>query len=227
MADFQEMDQEVAQLATDIGLSLPRLHQLVQKDDRYIGQLVSLGRTREFAEKASFIGDLRNVLGLMRSHGFSAHTAARLIGQTPENPVEISTTEDEDEEEEVEDQQEHRHEEEPQPDDKVSIASQDEDSAYPCSSSSSCIKSPSITSSDEEVVEAKRLKIDPDYQPSTTSGETTPATTTADNSQLPSEEEEISSSTDTEEEEDTLVLNDTTEEEEEEIEVAEQEEEEL
>jgi hypothetical protein len=217
------MDQEIAQLVTDIGLNLPRLHQLVQKDDRYIGQLVSLGRTREFAEKASFIGDLRNVLGLMRSHGFSAHTAARLIGQTPENPIEISTTEDEDEEE-VEDQQEHRHEEEPQPYDNTS---QDEDSVYPGSSASSCVKSPSVTSSDEDVVEAKRLRLDPDYRPSETSGETTPATTTASNSQLPSDEEEEQQETTETEEEDTFVPNDTTEEDEEEIEVAEQEEEEL
>jgi hypothetical protein len=219
MANLQEMDQEIAQLATDIGLSLPKLHQLVQKDERYIGQLVSLGRNRDFAEKASSIGDLRNILGLMRSHGFSAHTAARVIGQTPENPVEISTTEDE-EEEEIEDQ----HEEEPQPDHNTS---QDEDSVYPGSSASSCVKSPSVTSSDEDVVEAKRLRLDPDYRPSETSGETTPATTTASNSQLPSDEEEEELETTETEEEDTLVPNDTTEEDEEEIEVAEQEEEEL
>ncbi len=152
MADLEAMDHEIDELADEIGLSVARLQQLLQKDDRYIGQLISLGRSQEFAERASFIGDLRNVLGLMASHNFSAHTAARMIGQTPENPVEISTTEEEDEDE---DQQ---HE---------TSSSQDEASVYPGSSQSSCRDSQSVTSSeDEPTVKAKRLKRDPDYQPS-------------------------------------------------------------
>ncbi len=153
MADLQKMDSEIDELADEIGMSVARLQQLLQKDDRYIGQLIALGRSREFAERASFIGDLRNVLGLMASHNFSAHTAARMIGQTPENPVEILTTEDE--EDEDEDQQ---HE---------TPSSQDEASVYPDSSQSSCGDSQSLTSSeDEPTVKAKRLKRDPDYQPS-------------------------------------------------------------
>jgi hypothetical protein len=153
MSDLHKMDSEIDELADEIGLSVARLQQLLQKDDRYIGQLISLGRSREFAERASFIGDLRNVLGLMTSHNFSAHTAARMIGQTPENPVEISTTEDE--EDEDEDQQ------------PETPSSQDDVSVYPGSSGSSCGDSQSLTSSeDEPTVKAKRLKRDPDYQPS-------------------------------------------------------------
>jgi hypothetical protein len=215
MADLQKMDREIDQLTIDIGLSVQRLQQLLKKDERYIGQLISLGRSKEFAEKAFFIGDMRNVLGLMASHGFSAHTAARLIRQTPENPVEISTTEEEEDEEQQQQQQHQREIDAP--------SSLDEASVYPGSSGSSCIKSPSITSSDnEEAVRAKRIKMDPDYQPSETSGGTTPATTTASNSRLPSEEETEEEET-TESEDETFVPNDTTEEE---IEVAEEEEEE-
>ncbi len=151
MSDLQKMDSEIDELANEIGMSVARLQQLLQKDDRYIGQLIALGRSREFAERASFIGDLRNVLGLMASHNFSAHTAARMIGQTPENPVEISTTEDE----EDKDQQPR------------TPSSLDETSVYPGSSSSSCEDIQSVTSSeDEPTVKAKQLKRDPDYQPS-------------------------------------------------------------
>jgi hypothetical protein len=155
MTDLQKMDSEIDELADEIGLSVTRLQQLLQKDERYIGQLISLGRSQEFAERASFIGDLRNVLGLMNSHNFSAHTAARMIGQTPENPVEISTTEDE--EDEDEDQQPR------------TPSSQDDASVFPSSSDSSCGDSQSLSSNeDEPTVKAKRLKRDPDpdYQPS-------------------------------------------------------------
>jgi hypothetical protein len=148
MSDLQKMDSEIDELADEIGLSVARLQQLLQKDDRYIGQLIALGRSQEFAERASFIGDLRNVLGLMASHNFSAHTAARMIGQTPENPVEISTTEDEDDEDE-------------QP---RTPSSQDDASVYSDSSDSSYEDTQS--SEDEPTVKAKRLKRDPDYQPS-------------------------------------------------------------
>ncbi len=149
MADLQKMDNEIDELADEIGLSVARLQQLLQKDDRYIGQLIALGRSREFAERASFIGDMRNVLGLMHSHNFSAHTAARMIGQTPENPVEISTTEeDEDEEDEP----------------PRTPSSQDDESVYPDSSQSS--HEDTESSEDEPTVQAKKLKRDPDYHPS-------------------------------------------------------------
>jgi hypothetical protein len=210
MANFEAMDREIDELADEIGLGVARLQQILQKDGQYIEQLVSLGRSQEFAERASFIGDLRNMLGLMASHNFSAHTAARMIRQTPENPVEISTTEDEEDEDE----------EQQQPQQLETSSSQDEASVYPGSSESNCVESLSISSSeDEPAVEAKRLKLDPDYLPSDTSVESTPATTAA-NSRLPSEEETEEEET-TESEEETFVPNDTTEEE---IEVAEEEE---
>jgi hypothetical protein len=212
MANFEAMDREIDELADEIGLGVARLQQLLQKDEQYIEKLVSLGRSQEFAERASFIGDLRNVVGLMASHNFSAHTAARMIRQTPENPVEISTTEDEEEEDE----------EQQQPQQQEASSSQDEASVYPGSSESSCAESLSISSSeDEPAVEAKRLKLDPDYLPSDTSVESTPETTAA-NSQLPSEEESEEEETTESEEDETFVPNDTTEEE---IEVADEEEE--
>jgi hypothetical protein len=205
------MDREIDELADEIGLGVARLQQLLPKDDQYIEKLVSLGRSQEFAERASFIGDMRNVVGLMASHNFSAHTAARMVRQTPENPVEISTTEDEEDEDEEQQQ--------PQ----ETLSSQDEASVYPGSSASSCRESLSISSSeDEPAVEAKRLKLDPDYLPSDdTSVESTPETTAA-NSQLPSEEESEEEETTESEEDETFVPNDTTEEE---IEVADEEEE--
>ena len=212
MANFEAMDREIDELADEIGLDVARLQQLLPKDEQYIEKLVSLGKSQEFAERASFIGDLRNVVGLMASHNFSAHTAARMVRQTPENPVEISTTEDEEDEDE----------EQQQPQQQGS--SQDDVSVYPGSSESSCRESQSISSSeDEPAVEAKRLKLDPDYLPSDTSVESTPETTAA-NSQLPSEEESEEEETTESEEDETFVPNDTTEEE---IEVAEEEEDSL
>ena len=148
MTDLQKMDREIDELADEIGLSVDRLKQLLQKDDRYIGQLIALGRSQEFAERASFIGDLRNVLGLMASHNFSAHTAARMIGQTPENPVEISTTEEEDEDDE---------DEQPR-----TPSSRDAES----NNSSQSSWEDTQSSEDEPTVQAKRIKRDPDYQPS-------------------------------------------------------------
>jgi hypothetical protein len=216
MANFEAMDREIDELADEIGLDVARLQQLLPNDEQYIEKLVSLGRSQEFAERASFIGDLRNVVGLMASHNFSAHTAARMIRQTPENPVEISTTEDEEEEDEEPQQQ---------PQQQESLSSQDEASVYPGSSENSCAESQSISSSeDEPAVEAKRLKLDPDYLPSDdTSVESTPETTAA-NSQLPSEEESEEEEETTESEDETFVPNDTTEEE---IEVAEEDEDNL
>ncbi len=154
MSDLETMDREIDELADEIGMNVTRLQQLLQKDDRYIGQLIALGRSREFAERASFIGDLRNVLGLMASHNFSAHTAARMIGQTPENPVEISTTEDDEDEED----------EQPR-----TPSSQDDESVYPDSSQSSWEATES--SEDEPTVQAKRFKRDPDYHPSSDENE--------------------------------------------------------
>jgi hypothetical protein len=149
MADLQKMDNEINELADEIGMSVDRLQQLLQKDERYIGQLMALGRSREFAERASFIGDMRNVLGLMASHNFSAHTAARMIGQTPDNPVEISTTEEEDEDEE---------DEQPR-----TPSSRDDESD---DSSQSSWKDTESSEDEPPTVQAKRVKRDPDYHPS-------------------------------------------------------------
>ncbi len=71
-----------------------------------------------------------------------------MIGQTPENPVEISTTEDEEDEDE-------------QP---RTPSSQDDEAVYPDSSQSSWEDTQS--SEDEPTVQAKRLKRDPNYHPS-------------------------------------------------------------
>jgi hypothetical protein len=149
MSDLETMDREIDELADEIGMTVTRLQQLLQKDERYIGQLIALGRSREFAERASFIGDMRNVLGLMASHNFSAHTAARMIGQTPENPVEISTTEEEDEDEE---------DEQPR-----TPSSRDDESD---DSSQSSWEDSQSSEDEPPTIQAKRLKRDPDYQPS-------------------------------------------------------------
>jgi hypothetical protein len=149
MSDLEAMDNEIDELADEIGMSVARLQQLLQKDERYIDQLIALGRSREFAERASFIGDMRNVLGLMASHNFSAHTAARMIGQTPENPVEISTTEEEDEDEE---------DEQPR-----TPSSRDDESD---DSSQSSWEDSQSSEDEPPTVQAKRVKRDPDYYPS-------------------------------------------------------------
>jgi hypothetical protein len=81
----------IAELVADIGLSETELRRVLRKDKPYINRLVVLGYSRDEAEEHSFIGDLRNVLSLMRSHQFSIKTAARILWQTPEDPYEFSS----------------------------------------------------------------------------------------------------------------------------------------
>ncbi len=150
------MAEEIAELADDIGLPVEMLQDLLPRDNPFVDRLVEMGYDEVSANEVSFIGDLRNVIILMRSHGVSARKAANLLRQTPESPFESDSTED-------------------------------------ISSSSS---------SDDETTEAKKLKLDPDYVPSTASE----GTLSAANSQEPSEEEEekeekpLSEETETEEE---------------------------
>jgi hypothetical protein len=86
----------VDELVAEIGLPEQELRRVLRRDDRYINRLIVLGLPEDEAEYQSFRADLQNVLSLMRSHRFSAKTAARILGQTPEAPFEFnSTTEDE------------------------------------------------------------------------------------------------------------------------------------
>ncbi len=159
------------ELIADIGESEEELKRVL-KDRAYINRLVVLGYTREEAERYSFIGDLQNILSLMRSHQFSAKTAARLLGQTPDSPYEFKSTEEEDEEEEP------------------PHTESDDTTSYPSSPSTSHLwSSCSITSSsseDDTPAARKRIKLDPDYVPS---NDTTPADTAA-SSQVSSENEQ-------------------------------------
>jgi hypothetical protein len=176
MANYSYTDNTIAELIADIGESEEELERVLKKDRAYINRLVVLGYTREDAERYSFIGDLQNILSLMRSHQFSAKTAARLLGQTPDSPYEFESTEEEDEETEDE-------EEEPPP------TESDDTTSYPSSPSTSHLwSSCSITSSsseDDTPAARKRIKLDPDYVPS---NDTTPANTAA-SSQVSSESE--------------------------------------
>jgi hypothetical protein len=191
MASFSNIDNTIADLVTDIGLSEAELKRVLKKDTEYINRMIVLGYTREEAEKYSFLGDLQNILSLMRSHQFSPKTAARLLGQTPDSPYEFSSTEEEEEEED---------ENEPtRPTDEEA----EESTTYPSSPNSISLRSScSITSSDDEAVERKRIKLDPDYEPSTDSEGTTPAVTppssqgSSDDEKEEEEEEESESSED-------------------------------
>ncbi len=62
-----------------------------------------MGYNQEKAEEISFIGDLRNVISLIRSHGSSAKTADNILRQTPDEPFNFESTEEEEEEEEEKD----------------------------------------------------------------------------------------------------------------------------
>jgi hypothetical protein len=92
------MDIEIRDLANNFGTSIEDLQQLLKTDEAYVDRLIS--QTQEEAEQVPFIGDLRNVLGLMRSHNTLAKTAARFLGQTPDDPFNLSPIEEETEEEE-------------------------------------------------------------------------------------------------------------------------------
>jgi hypothetical protein len=107
MATYSYTDNTIGELIADIGLSEEELKRVLKKDRAYINRLVVLGYTREEAERYSFIGDLRNILSLMRSQQFSAKTAARLLGQTPNSPYEFDSTEEDEEEEPPHEECEH------------------------------------------------------------------------------------------------------------------------
>jgi cobalamin biosynthesis protein CobT len=117
-----------------------------------------MGYDEESANDVSFIGDLRNVIILMRSHGVSAKTAASLLRQTPELPFEFDSPEEEQEED----------------DDQENKENENETETNSSSSSSSC----------DESKEAKQARLDPDYCPSIAS--TSSSTTAGPVRQLPS-----------------------------------------
>jgi hypothetical protein len=178
----------IEELINEIGLSEAELRRVLKKDEPNINRLVVMGIPRDEAEHQSFRGDLRNILSLMRSHRFSAKTAARILGQTPEEPFEFHSTEEEDEQDEDEDEEEEEQEQEQEADEEEE---EEDDTPYPESSCSNSIRdSCSLTSSDNEEMEAKRIRLDPDYAPSTTSDGTETPAATAPSSQVPSEEEE-------------------------------------
>jgi hypothetical protein len=80
------MAEEIAELADDIGFPVETLRAMLPRDNPFVDRLVEMGYNEESANDVSFIGDLRNVIILMRSHGVSARTAANLLRQTPESP---------------------------------------------------------------------------------------------------------------------------------------------
>ncbi len=179
MARYSYPDNTIADLVAEIGESEEELKRVLKKDRAYINRLIVMGYSKEDAERYSFIGDLQNILSLMRSHQFSPKTAARLLGQTPENPYEFESTEEEDEETEDEEEQ-------------PAYAESDTTPSYPSSPStsrlrSSCSLTSSSSSEDDTPAARKRLKMDPDYVPSI---DTTPADTAASSQVSESEEEE-------------------------------------
>jgi hypothetical protein len=183
------MSSTVDDLLREIGLDAEEISRVLIKDTDYINDLVRLGHTREEAEDASLIRDLHNILALMRTHQFSAKTAARLLGQRPDRPFEFSSTE---EEEEMEEEEEAAAE-----DPAAELEEGTTTTPYPSSSQSSSPSSSSSSSSDspstDEAVEAKRVRLDPDFVPSTASEDTTTTTTpptTTTHSPATTEEEE-------------------------------------
>jgi hypothetical protein len=77
------MDIQIRDLANNIGTSVEDLQQLLKTDEAYVDRLIS--QTQEEAEQVPFIGELRIVLGLLRSDNFSAKSAAKILGQTPDD----------------------------------------------------------------------------------------------------------------------------------------------
>jgi hypothetical protein len=93
------------------------------------------------------------------------------------------------------------------------------------SCSNSLCDSCSFTSSEDEMVEAKRIKLDPDYAPSTASDGTATPAATAPSSQVSSEEEEEEEDEETEDE--SYIPSGTKTEEENEPDISEEETEDL
>jgi hypothetical protein len=219
MSTLQEIDVEIENLTGEIGLSVDALKQVLKRDDQYIDELVSQGHPLDVAERASFIKDLRNVISLMISHKFTANTAARVLSQSLEEPFDFSSTEDEEEKEPGKEE-----------DDtantgcrsrlnfirpNISSSSSSSLESGPTSRRSSSSRSNPSDSSSDEAVEAKRIKLDPDYAPSTASeGTTTSAVTSSSGSYAASETgEEEEEPTQSETEAESYVQSGTTEDE--------------
>ena len=199
------MAAEIAELVKQIGCDEDELRRLLKVDQPYIDHLIARGYSRSEAENISFIGDLRKMVSILNAHTASAAAILKQSRGAPHGFVSTETEGEDDDNEQVANNEQIINNEDDQE------GNADSDNLSSSSSSSGYANSISLSSSTEDEVEAKRLKLDPDYVPSGSSSSSTTPAVTEPNSRVASdvEEETEGDKTDT----DSFVPSDTTQEE--------------
>ena len=178
------MAAEIAELVKKIGCNEDELRRLLKVDQPYIDHLIARGYSRSEAENISFIGDLRKMVSILNAHTASAAAILKQRRGAPHGFVSTETEGEDDDNEQVANNEQIINNEDDQEEDA------DSSNLSSSSSSSGYANSISLSSSTEDEVEAKRLKLDPDYVPSGSSSSSTTPAETEPNSRVASDAEE-------------------------------------
>jgi hypothetical protein len=103
------MENEINNLAIEIGLPVNQLRQYLPPDEPTIADFMQQGYEREQAEDMGFINDLDNVINMMNEHAISPKSAVSMLKRHEMDPLNYTSSEDE---EEAEEEEEERAEEE-------------------------------------------------------------------------------------------------------------------
>jgi hypothetical protein len=103
------MEDEINNLAREIGLPVNQLRQYLPQDEPTIADYMQQGYEREQAEDMGFITDLDNVINMMNEHAISPKSAVSMLKRHEMDPWNYTSSEDE---EEAEEEEEEREEEE-------------------------------------------------------------------------------------------------------------------
>ncbi len=98
------MENEINNLAREIGLPVNQLRQYLPQDEPTIADYMQQGYEREQAEDMGFITDLDNIINMMNEHAISAKSAVSMLKRHELDPWNYTSSEDEEEAEEEEEE---------------------------------------------------------------------------------------------------------------------------
>ena len=99
------MENEINNLAREIGLPVNQLRQYLPPDEPTIADYMQQGYQREQAEDMGFINDLDNVINMMHEHAISPKSAVSMLKRHEMDPWNYTSLEDEEEAEEEEEEE--------------------------------------------------------------------------------------------------------------------------
>jgi hypothetical protein len=99
------MENEINNLAIEIGLPVNQLRQYLPPDEPTIADYMQQGYQREQAEDMGFVDDLDNVINMMNKHAISPKSAVNMLKRHEMGPWNYTSLEDEEEAEEEEEEE--------------------------------------------------------------------------------------------------------------------------